>query len=363
MEKKNHVLAGFAKGNGKVVHVIVKSPFHENITLCEAKPMQFEKDKSLGDVTCKKCQRLKFYKDLLNEQEENKPITPDKEQEEKPLPKEVLKAIKEKPKPKTMMQEITEDIQKDIVENIKEEEIVTTTTIIDEQLKQKINTFQFVKEQYNGSWRIIHQRSGKIFFDNVSEESINTCLRNLNEIERWNGQGTPGSNWFSEVRQAFRLGCLECGIEYPKCLDPASEQAKKELEEKPKTTKPKKPKQYTLPRRKKEKEKKIVLDKFNEKETIKIKRRKPKETKLRRRDKDIFRKSSPKYTIIKAMEQEKKKSEILEVISKKHKIKNELLNIIFSTTVRQAVRIKGKKIQIILQGSDTKGNDDLYKVL
>jgi hypothetical protein len=358
MERKDVKLAGFAQGNGKVIHVVVVNPIAGNITLCEAKATQPENDKNIEMVSCKKCRRLKFFHNvwIQNEIEPNVWIQNEIEPKEKSEP------------PIEVHYENKEAEEKETKKNIETIKKISNKQKTQKQKKEEEkNNYQFIKEKSGNKWNIKHQRSGNVFFEGVEESAIDLCIKKLNALETtWNGQGTPGSKYFSIIREAFKLGCMECGIDYPKCLDEIKEPEKKEETKPPKETKARKPKHYALPRRKKKedhKEDEKLKEAFGVTEPTKIKRRKPKEIKLRRRDENIFRKSSPKQTIIETMKTEITKEEILKVVSEKHKIRMEALSVLFSTTVRQAVRVKRRRIQIILQGEDTKGSQDTYKII
>jgi len=326
--RKEVQLIGFAKGSGKVVHVIVKS-IDGPVTLCEAKPMQSEKEYSLESVTCKKCQRLKFYKDLFKSEtsKENKP-EPEKKEEEKPP-----EVSEEKPN------------------TVPEDE--NSAPVIDEGSNQTLEEALKIKGQFvcelnmDGKYRIIHRVSQKPFFDGVNPKAIVLCLNMLNALETtWNGQGTPGSKYLSTIREVFKLAYIKCLLTYPKSL-----------EEELKESKPKKPVSFTLRRRDKKKPKKT---KIKRRDRTKIDKG-PK--KIKRRDNSsIFRKNSPKFDIIEEMKSPQKKSEIFRKVAEKHKLGAETLQLIFSTTVRQAVRNKGAIINITMNGSNAKGVDDIYHI-
>lgn len=245
-------IIGFGKFEKGGSHAVIKQG-RKTVALCNKKLIDVNDTINIMQVTCKKCQKLKSYRELLAETVDNKfsekedstnaepinEIISSEEQmetiEEKLedtkellLPEEVEINSEEQKVKEQLLEQTTPQYQK--IEIIVSEDPEDTPKIKDvisidnEILKEKpfasitqelefaeaIKNFsgQFIAEvTSNLSYDISHRLGETIFFSGISKEKIANCLVMLNNVkDQWSGRGSVSKSWLDKIKKAYSIG-------------------------------------------------------------------------------------------------------------------------------------------------------------
>ncbi|MGD9156880.1 MAG: hypothetical protein PVG39_00600 [Desulfobacteraceae bacterium] len=405
-------VSGYAKGDGKVVHIIVDDVF----TLCDRKrEMLPEDDKTVNNVSCKKCMRGAVYKGLIQaagisakegiEVEQPKKeaagkINPsdhsDAEKAAGATHKDIKKEAAAKKKKQTPKKEVTKKKKpksapagkkKDSkpIKETKEEkpELPLNDPAATEnkeepdknQLLMLANMLSSIKGQFmaemkaNFTYRIKHVAGDRIFFDGVKHEVVSQALLLLNNIkESWDGKALPSQEFLSKARLAFGQAHKLAGCDYPESLQKEADkkkqkQAADEKDEKKSEDKPEPKKTLTrLPKRRKKKDKKEATTKLPRRRQKRDKEESASATLPRRRKKTetLFgkRAGTPIYSIANAIKEKPiRKATLLELLKKEHGMDDKRAKSKFASTIRVLTRRVGVIIQIIQMKNEF---DDIY---
>ena len=240
-------LLGFGKGKTKTVHVIVDS----NKPLCQA---NIKKSKTkippekyqIKDVSCKKCMRLKFYKDLLQSDSfldivpiEKEPKSKcqcnnscKKTADNKIAIKSLLKYISKLRAKKTRLLKIINSQNKKIIHgNIQNQEKIKAIEQKILSIGKENNTFlnniiegiqgQFhCKQRVDFTYRIYHTPSKQIMFDKIGQDLIIQAITILNNLSvEWNGKGSMPPHFIPALKKAMKCAFTISGQNYPICLN------------------------------------------------------------------------------------------------------------------------------------------------
>lgn len=180
---------------GSVIHIVVEK---NNRAFCEKKQVGLIVDKALTieDVTCKSCMATPIFKKELASAIARKEIyATDKKAKEEAA---ILKAA--------------------------EEDEAKAKEKADEESKQCF----YGKKLRDGSFKLVHKATGKIFFSNIGEEVAPKALEHLNEIEtRWMSKHDKiPKEYIPKCREAVALAYKEVDTPLPKAF--------KDIDEKPK---------------------------------------------------------------------------------------------------------------------------------
>lgn len=193
MGKKLTKIGKSAKGS--IIHIVIDK---NNRALCEKKQVGLVVDPALTaeDVTCKRCMATSVYKGLLAGIKISKEIA--KEQAANKADKE--EADKEK-------------AAKEEADRAKAEAI--------EESKRCF----YGKELRDGSFKLIHRATGKVFFSNIEEEVAPKALEHLNEIEaRWMSKHDKiPKEYIPKCREAVALAYKEVDTPLPKAFEDIDE--------------------------------------------------------------------------------------------------------------------------------------------
>ena len=262
-EKPREVkLAGYAKGKGTMVHVIIDDIF----ALCTRnqkapRVLEVEDSLTLKDVSCARCKRLAFYKTLLEqEKQEEQEKQGGEEIEVPPLADSISIESIDKPVETENIEEETENIEeeieekKDWIEFKGAVENCNSEAPLQAQLDRIVNTLvNNPNAHFKGLWRtskrysIFHTASDIEMFFNVDKDAIVYCLFFLNSIpNHWNGQGDIPREYLYLCNKLFRLGYHSSDMRLATIAQLAikekeKNEQKKEQEEKPQVKIAKKP--------------------------------------------------------------------------------------------------------------------------
>lgn len=198
-------IQGFGKIENGGIHAVTDAL----TALCNGKDMAIDPELNIMQVTCKKCQRLKLYRDMLKSMTE-------------PLTREEIKTevISEKNKN-------SQKVEIEISSNPEMPPIIKDQILVDQDIFEKkeettINDeFQFssIIESLQGQfmakicpdlkYNIYHKLSEIVFFSDIPKHQIASCLLMLNSInEKWSGRGSTSKEWIDKIKTAMATGYL-----------------------------------------------------------------------------------------------------------------------------------------------------------
>lgn len=180
---------------GSVIHIVVDK---NNRAFCEKKQVGLIVDKALTieDVTCKRCMTTPvFKKELASAITRREIYATDKKAKEEAA---ILKAAEE---------EEAKDKEKAIEES---------------------KRCFYEKELRDGSFKLIHKATGKVFFSNIEKEVAPKALEHLNEIEaRWMSKHDKiPKEYIPKCREAVALAYKEVDTPLPKAFEDIDEKPK-----------------------------------------------------------------------------------------------------------------------------------------
>lgn len=301
--------------------------------------------------------------DTETEDTENSSISPDRDNDTKG---DIIKQPAESEKVEATESEKVE------VENKPSLPLSDPASIINNALDEIEGQFKAVMKA-NRMYSIVHVASDQEFFFPVDPAAVVHCLLLLNNLKDiWDGKGNMPKDFSSCCNRAFKLGYSASGMAQTSMEDLA-----KEREAKAAARKEKKKANFKIRRRDKssirrrEKTDDKISIRRRPQDLIGIKRRN-KTSGIRRRarpdiadsdEKFLFRHSSPKAFIVELISKRPtEKKTVIRRLMKKFLMDKAQATLYFTMAVREAVRHKGKAVDIIMRGSNTKGMSDLYHI-